>query len=430
MQLIGSIKIIHDEQIGGPYRLLADYFRIIGAYVCDCTMKEDQTDTDFDTVIVITKNINEEILEQIKKNYSTKSNLIELHEIDFEKENKTKYLNDCIEKIAHNSKLDNKTAIEEEVKQLQKLAEIYVNNELMKARCSFAYLYHRREVVEDAQKRFLKAYVDLVKYIKEQNGLSKYLMFARIDLARFVDETCVFLSQELIFDVKKLIEYARQIQGQYNFSNLYILQGLLAELDKRYQREAKKYYESAVEIIKDKTYASYAYYRLERFCENVEGNWEEAFGFYKKSNQANPYEYCALYKMAVYKNNKKNYSEAIIYLQRICAILSKKEEMNYLQEKEYEYLYKSYYLLASIYDVTGNDKPAQEYYEKIISLNKQTTEENKIYQQIYGEDAIDYGKYTKEKIKLKTIYQKLSFVYERLGESGKGQQMWEQSINS
>ena len=66
-KLIFSVKIIHHELVGFEYRLLADYFRLVGSFICDCTLKTDPKG-DFDVVVIIDgDNSLKEKIEQIRR---------------------------------------------------------------------------------------------------------------------------------------------------------------------------------------------------------------------------------------------------------------------------------------------------------------------------------------------------------------------------
>lgn len=86
-----------------------------------------------------------------------------------------------------------------------------------------------------------------------------------------------------------------------------------------------------------------------RFYEKVLGKIEEANELYNISLEINPLEYRALYKLAMESKRKEEYFEAIEFFKRICNILKEKEKENYLQPKEYEYLFKAYLELSRIY---------------------------------------------------------------------------------
>ena len=55
MLIFTSIKIIHKWEHAKEYRLLADYFRLIGVFVCDCTLKREKFSDDFDFVFLLDK---------------------------------------------------------------------------------------------------------------------------------------------------------------------------------------------------------------------------------------------------------------------------------------------------------------------------------------------------------------------------------------
>lgn len=422
-QLIGSVKIIHNELRGGEYRLLADYLRLIGSFVCDCTMQVEQTETDFDIVAVIKAEIESNTLDQLSKNYESPIMLEGLELANAGEGERYVYLSEFIDKIKDKSNVDDKTRLEREIVHLKEIARIYVDNNLMKARCSFAYLHKYKDVVTEAQTNFLYAYAELSSFMKNREFESRYLTFAQICLAELINQTCTFLSQEFIFDIKKLIEAARKAQTEYEaVNNYYVQQGFLSELDSQYQMEAVACYKNAIVGIEDKPYVSYTYYRLGRFFEKTKKDWNSAIKYYRESLRVNSNSYRTLYKIALYERNNKNYGEAIRCFSRICEILKKKREENYLQEKEYMYLYKAWFQMGYISAVQGNLSEAIKNYNEIIDLHSDI-EKSQLLKQIYRDDAQKYIEYIQKNPGLNKIYIELSKAYEKAGQNEKSEKM-------
>ena len=100
-KLIFSVKIIHHELVGFEYRLLADYFRLVGSFICDCTLKTDPKG-DFDVVVIIDgDNSLKEKIKQLKLSYP---NAICLGRVeDSSEEGWKNYLTECLQKIKVNS---------------------------------------------------------------------------------------------------------------------------------------------------------------------------------------------------------------------------------------------------------------------------------------------------------------------------------------
>ena len=434
-QRIKVVKIIHGELSCGEYRFLADYFRLIGCFVCDCTAGEEKSSTDYDIVIIVDREDIHQRIEGIKKQYPQVATMrklkLEERNIDEQKE----YLMVLLEQIRDSLYQEEET---DDIEQLRKIAEIYVEHELMRTRNSYVYLYDKKSVVEEGQKNLLRAFTKLFEYKKEINEPSQFLTYFEMDLMRSINETCDFLSQVPIFDAEKMIDGLMKVQKEYSFvSNMYILQGMIAESQKRLERDAAEWYKRGIEAVGEYPYASYGYYRLGRVYER-RNNWSEAINYYKKSCDINSKEYRSWYKIAMYEAKEENkIDEAIKDYGQICSILKEKEQSNYLQEKEYEYLYKAYFRMAELYAQSGQKKLAVEKYNKVVELNSKLSESNEMYEQLYGtENAKKLRDFTKERLKLYRVYRELAKLYRALDDPQnekdvieKAKKIEEESIN-
>ena len=82
----------------------------------------------------------------------------------------------------------------------------------------------------------------------------------------------------------------------------------------------------------------------------------------------------------------------------ICNILREKEEKNYLQPQEYDYLLKAYLQIVEIYETYLDDSEWREVYrKKLYDLCKKITDEqekNQAYEELFGEQALMLRKET------------------------------------
>ena len=415
--MLESVKIVHDRLTGGEYRFLSDFFRFIGIYVFDCIMEENQVPTDYSAVIIINKNILEKDLTNLKSNYPNaivlETNLLK---------NKGKCLEWLISELMNKDVNDSKVDKERNQEDLLSAVSIYLNHGLMEERNSYAYLYTNRRLVERAKSVFLNAYEDTMEYFDQKNNqVSRYFFFFQMELIRCVNEACWFLNDRNFFDTKAVLNYIRNNMAKYfGYSNFNLLMGMLCETDIQYRIDAGKYYKIALESVKSKAYGSFCYYRLGRYYEKIEKNWENAIKYYREANLLNGKAYRVLYKIAMYyEHEKKDPQRALDYYRRICEILKEKEQMNYLQEKEYEYLYKTFFRIAEILREARRYSEAIEYYQKIIELNKKLDLPNQLYEEIYGADAKERQDATKKRLGLSKVYERLINVYKNTGNEDK-----------
>lgn len=417
--MLDSIKIVHDRLTGGEYRFLSDFFRFIGVFVFDCVMEESQVPTDYSAVIIIEKNISPKDLENLKSNYP---NAVSLEEPFSRETPRLAWLTSLLYELIKKDNVDNQLERQREINDIVEAASIFDDCDLMKERNSYAYLYTNRDLVENARVAFLNAYERAANYNNQKNGeISRYFFFFRMEIIRCVNETCRFLQKHNFFDTKAVLNYIQDyITRYFEHSNFDILMGMLCELDKQYVTDAGRYFYRASEGVSTKAYGSFCYYKLGRYYEKIEGNWERAIGYYQKAYQLNSKSYRILYKIGMYYEVKKEPQRALDNYKRICEILRDKEERNYLQEKEYEYLYKTYFRMGEISREAKHYGEAIRDYYAIIELNKKLDMPNKIYEEIYGiENEKEHREATKKRLGLNKIYERLIMVYKDIGQEDK-----------
>lgn len=414
--MIDSVKIIHDRLTGGAYRFLSDFFRFVGLFVFECIMEENQIATEYDAVILIKKNIPEKDIENLKKKYPG----IIVWEDDTLKY-RQESLEQLIAELIEQNPGDNRTEMDKVKEDLSVAGMIYSCYDLMSERNSYSYLYTNKDLVEDAKYVFLDAYEEVTNYYNKMNGdVSRYFFFFRMEIIRCINETCWYLRERKFFDTKAVLNCIQDNMAKYaNYSNFNILMGMLCELDIQYHIDAESYFKIALETVKTKAYGSFCYYKLGRYYERTEENWEKAIEYYQQAHLLNGKAYRVLYKIGVYYENIKNPQRALDYYKRICVILEEKEKGNYLQEKEYEYLYKSFYRIGEITREAGQYTEAVRYYQRMIKLNKKLDEENPLYKEIYGDGERDCRMATKKRLGLVRTYENLINVYKKTGEESK-----------
>ncbi len=424
---IESVKIVHHDLHSGEYRLLADFFRLVGSFVCECTLKENPKEA-FDVVIVIKYDVPEEKI----KMFEGKGTLAVLDPLDMLQagpENKKSYIKGCLDKIFYlqqGMESGSQVSDREELNRLRAIADVYVEHQIMESRCSSMYLYEQRDVVINAQLRYAEAYKRIRKLSEETNRSSRYVEFARLDLARLLNETNNLLDEIPVFSCERLLESAERLEEKHRgFCNVCVLQGMIAELSVYTKNKAAEYYKQALDEMDGRPYASYANYRLGRFYEKERRNWDAAMVYYEQSSRLNPYGYRILFKMGMYYRERGNDRKAIECFYEICRQLKGREAENYLQQREYEYLYKSYQELGGIYEEQGRYEDAADAYEHSIQIIEKTKKKpwNRLYREIFGEDAERYLVMLEQRWPLDEVWKHLVQVYDYLGKEDKSEQV-------
>ena len=172
---------------------------------------------------------------------------------------------------------------------------------------------------------------------------------------------------------------------------------MIAELDRDMRKDAGAYYKIALELLYQKSYASYPYYVIGKYYEKSK-KVDKAIELYTWSLRLNNFEYRVIYELAVHERKNKNYKGALERLKMIHNILNKKEAANYLQPKEYIYLFNMYLELCTVYGdylfKIQEYKESVQRKEELCRMVKDATIENQSYDEIFGKSAQIFRKET------------------------------------
>lgn len=397
--MVGTVKIIHDELKGGAYRFLADFFRLAGIHVRNCVLREDSVECSYDQVILIRDGITAENLANLSRKYP---DMITVDEItgDYGKDGLKEYLNGCLGKIRENANAGDQAVLDHDRDALLIIADIYVEHGLMRHRNIFTYFFEFEDIVEASQHGIADAYIDLMERMGKAGFSSKFFIYTQINLARYLDETCKFLGQRFIFDIGGCLSRLDDaLKSDHTFYNVFILKAFFAEIDSEYAYRSEAFYNKAAEYLGDCAYMSYPRYRMGRYFERICPDEEKSEENYRKALQLNPCEYRAVYKIIQIEKMEGKYGEAVESCRKICNILHIKEENDYLQPREYEYLFKAYREMELIY---GNHLRDPEEYDKAVANKNSVLEKlerpNLMYSLIFGDEAGLMAEKTKERL--------------------------------
>lgn len=388
---IDSIKIIHHALDARGYRTLADFFRLLGIFICNATLDENMSMNDFDLFIVIKEHFDEDDISWLDSLYGRDLCKIEspssMNQDNSEYERRLCIISQCLDHISNTPKYNMK----DEVGQWKEIAEIFLKYDLIKER-TFVYFPGNKDYAKKAKIKFLDALKEITAYKREQlnktSERSRYLDYACLYLSYLVNLTCHTLDQSFFFDNHALYEQINKSATDfYGFANYYILMAFIAELDTSMTRSGEKCYEMAIRRLKGYPFATYPYYRYGRYCEKAMKDDRKAYVYYHHSFDATKKVYRACYKFAIAALKKNDYEEAISQFTLISNILKEKENANCLEEKEYEYLLKAYSALKYIAGMQLNTSRYKENEKLIEDLCEKTKQNNAIYTMLYGEDA-------------------------------------------
>ena len=407
--MIDSVKIIHAEYQIKEYRFWADFFRLIGMHVWDCTLKNEDFSEDFDIVIVFERDLSEQKRKKICERYSHAVMMKNVEDESFNINGKKKkdieewlsfwnqYLKDGLECIKRSFEDQNVEGFQEvDFKSIEHIGTLYVSYCISYFRNVYSYFKEDEKWVQEAQNEFVDAYVELI----QDNHYEKtaYTFYTLANLARYINETCVCLNQNLLVPTEQCLEYLKQALVLHSdFYNAELLKAILCGSDKAFVLEGDKYYKIAFEHMQNRKYTSYPYYLYGRYWERTRKNIEKAKKYYELSFQINELEYRAIYKLAIIAKREKRYEDSLTWFKQICSILSGKEEKNYLQPKEYEYLFKAYFEISKLYGDMFAD--LDRYEETMNQLNRLCEkmldrEGNRAYRELFGKQEQIFRKAT------------------------------------
>ena len=242
----------------------------------------------------------------------------------------------------------------------EKLLSVYEQRNLAVELSNIKYSIHvySDDIMQDykVQEELWK---EVVKELEEfeKEDLTKnceYLKHAIIYSKRKINELCNFRSFARIYDTGELLEEARQIWTyDADFSEVEVLQSKIALSDTEYYLLSILYLTEGKEKCKIPFIRSFYCYRIGKRQEEL-GRIESSKLLYEEAWNLNHFNFRALFKLAVYYINRKEYEKADNYLIKLLLIINpyyNSQPTFYskiLSVIELEYIRKCYQLLAKI----------------------------------------------------------------------------------
>ena len=397
-----SIQIIHDEFQGGEYRLLADFFRMVGFFVVNQTVRRSTASLTLSlrhkhdcTIILDSEDWeNDDYLRRLFANVVI---LRPVPEESYSERWKKRYLLDCLDVLSREA--ESIIHDDEEYAILQRAAIVYADCDLLRYRLAINSFFFRTEIMKESVGAFDEALTRFNDHSGESyfrpDMLSERAHFRheyfRLTLMRFINESCNLSKKRLVFDTEDCVDFLNDKFQGYKSGAIFLLQGLICSADPEQRFYSGEYYDKAVQIMEDSPQAGFCNYQLGRYMEKVMQSWRYAEEYYRRAYELRPTDIKAIYKMAILSKLKRDSYQAIGYFNEILSLLKGKEERNYLEPKEYEYLFKAYHGLYLIY----NDQPGQREQaermrrkrELIIRQSASPEPVNSLYLQLFGAKA-------------------------------------------
>lgn len=419
---IDSVKIIHDELNIREYKILSDFLRLVGIFVCNATIRDNKMDKGYDLVVFIhSSHFSKEYSEKLRETYE--GIIFEMKPKAENEPDDRKYRGKVLEGVFDFIKENPRYIMNEDIQDWSEIKDVFLDLDYVKAK-EFVYFRDHLDYAAKAQKVFVKIMAcvgGIYKKIEEEGKRkSRYIDYAYLNLAFLVNETCSYLNMTFFFDnvtLSNLIE--KSALAFKGFPNYYLLMAFLSELDPVLTKGAKQCYVQALSKMGNVSFANYAYYRFGKCCETVLKEHSLARSYYQKAYEANDKEYRACYKLGYYALLEKDYKGAILQYSCIADILSGKFEANTLQENEYEYLYKTFRILERIGMKRKDEGMRRLYHLKLNQLldGTEKAQSNSTYKVLFSEEADQRLINTRKRLLGRGIEASLDKVFKAIAEA-------------
>lgn len=416
-----AVRIIHNIKTRIDFSFLAEFFRLAGIYVIECIDNDEDvssyqnTPDCFDiTVDTCGSNNASEYGPAVDfykiKNIAGGDGLIRLWNENVQKN----VLRNVLVQMALLLKKEPPGA------GWETLIQNYVAYNLMLHSLNLQYYSKKPSyAIKNVQNVFYALQRDLesdLKLISINNPERKYLEYAKIYSKVKVNAGCKFMNQGFEFPIEELADECRECMNRYpDFSNLKVLLGLCYEYKPVYAPMAIRALVSALEEENQYCYSSHIYYWIGKQYEAYTANWEDSVNSYKRSFKRR-HKYKNMYKLAVAHRVACDYEDAISSFTWIIDKLKEKIKLNMLDPLEVEYYFKSKAMIATIYFSDLKDYlGAIEHGESLIRNYNQLVDADDYYNQLYGNEADNYRRLTKQRFDTKRVRSILYYSYHYLG---------------
>lgn len=283
---------------------------------------------------------------------------------------------------------------------LQELAGIYLDYKLLYQN----YLLRLPAVKKDkAKKALLKAIELFESAIKAANDLEEkygdipYVFYFIHECKRKVNLGCRLARQVKRYDTEELLSEIKPFANAHEeFTAFWTLAAQIVDedIDKMYL--AVDYYETHLKNSSregdDERFRSYAYYRLGKYYEKVERQYDTAFTYYEKACKLAPRNYRMIYKVAYLYERKGDDYRAVYYYDRLLKELTPFVEEKFLTPSKCEYVFKVANMLMDIYVRQKQFILAQEMGELALKARESIAESlfiKRFYSKKAAEDVIE-----------------------------------------
>ncbi len=386
---VRCIKIVHLPLEVKKYRVLSAFFRFIGIFTCE-NLYDDEYGDEVDYVYRIPEGSEEVEVPMVQ------------------------WIHDALNEM--------KDVFGEKVcGVLRRIGEIFSENDLMRASYGNAYfgdtgvqfIYQR---MESALCCFRTALNELEVLEQEYFSDRLYIWVAKANCKRRINEIFTIIwgaiesgiyvvgeveKKELRKALKASTHYygvdevkediSKILNEDPDFFGAYAILGFVEEIDEYHDMEAGDTFKETIQLIGNKSYASYLLLRMGRYQNSTYLKHEGDMKYYVDAYQADPHNFRAGYKLAVYEQDSDNDEKALELWHDLLRVLEPKEGLPSLQPVECAYLYKTYRNIGKLYNRQHKYSLAIQYLLKAESVyDSKSNEDSKrgFYPWMFGEERV------------------------------------------
>lgn len=427
---IKCIKIIHDPREVRIYRALSAFFRLIGVFACE-NLTGDEYGDEVDITFKIEKGSEEkdipaeeqarDILDEKKECfdneiYAVISQIWEIFQSYdlMRKSYAIAYFRNSGKKEIYEQMGKAIEAFKSALNQLQTLEE---NTE--KESPGNVYLWMAQASCQRRINELTGILWDAVTafYRKEEEELreekdDKIRKAKEASIRKEKDKKLELLSHKYIKfeEINKNIKKVLKVDSR--FYAAYAVRGFAEELSKAYETKSVVDLKLAANMIKDKSYSSYLWFRIGMYYNNK----VKRIKYCEKAYQVDRHNFRAIYQLAKAKMETGDKAGAKELWEKLRDVLECKRDLPSLQPVECAYLYKSYRKIGFLYNSSKNYETGIENLKKAEQVYKNINneqDEKGFYPWMFGRDSINesgkkswevYKEAAREKLQIHDLY--------------------------
>ena len=425
-----AIKILHNSNNRIVFNLYAELFRLMGIYVGEGRISEysiDEARLDVREYQLFL-GICDGDIPDFSKYTEVNDQFVWINSNDSVYSGKT--LNNLTENSEESSVIQNKMKdvidslyVKNQFAELMVLKEyileIYLKKNVLKAACLLQFYRLKTGINKEAEEIFVTAYDEYrnVRFPENNSIAIKHLFYAKLYCRQKANLAIFYQSEDKKgYDVDKLSEECEDLITYFpEFSNLYVLLGMICENYEYTKIKAMNAYRAAINMIGEKSYASHVYYWLGVLCEKYSKNLPVAEEFYQDAMRLQP-KYRNIYKVSNMLFQRGELDAAISSFEECISNIEKQKNFG-LDPLEIEYYYKTCALICMICTrETGDYINAIKYGEKARGLyNSHLENDYKVFFKYYfGNEEKRYRDVSKGRIDIEKLKNALYIAYVQL----------------